>query len=333
MINFRFHIVSITAIFLAFAIGLVLGTNFLADASKDYLQGQIDNFSDRLNDQRGVNEELQNHISNLEDEDEQLDPEVGERLFSGQLEAAPVLVIAPRGLEGDPGPVERVTESLTQADADALGVWWLTDRLVLDDDEEVADLAAALDVATTDADTLRQDLSTRLADVLAGAIDAPTTDGDIGNGVEPALLTRLHEAGFVDYELPEGSDEDVVALPPSGVRISVVTGRGAALPDDRIVLPMLRALADEAPVPVVVSEVPVTAADVDEGDEVPEPLVAQIRGDNSLNERLTTVDDLDRVSGRVATVLALNDAEPGDPTVGQYGLRDDAQRLLPAPPE
>lgn len=332
MINFRFHIVSITAIFLAFAIGLVLGTNFLADASKNYLQSQIDNFSDRLTDEKAINSDLRDQISSFENEDEQLDEQVGERLFSGQLEADPVLVIAPRGLTGDPGPVERVTQSLDQADADALGVWWLTERLALDDDDELTDLAAALDVTSTGADTLRQDLSTRLADVLAGAIDAPATDGDIGNGVEPALLTRLHEAGFVDYEMPDGSDEDVVALPPSGLRISVVTGRGAGIPNDQILLPMLRALADEAPIPVVVSETPATADDEDEG-EVPEPLVAQIRGDGTLNERITTVDDMDRVSGQVATVLALHDAAPGDPTVGQYGLRNDAQRLLPAPPE
>jgi hypothetical protein len=332
MINFRFHIVSITAIFLAFAIGLVLGTNFLADASKDFLERRIEDFNDRLNDADARNDELSAQISALENEDEQLDEEVGERLFTGLLDADPVLVIAPRGLTGEPGPVDRVNQSLDQADADALGVWWLTDRLALDDEDEVNDLAAALDVAATDAATLRQDLSTRLADVLAGSTDAPASDGDVGNAEEPSLLARLVESGFVDYELPEGSDEDVVQLPASDLRVSVVTGRGASVPNDEVLLPMLQALADEGPVPVVVSETPATADDVDDG-EVPEPLVAQIRGDGTLRERITTVDDMEQVSGRIATVLALQDVVPGGPRIGQYGLRDDAQRLLPAPPE
>jgi hypothetical protein len=332
MINFRFHIVSITAIFLAFAIGLVLGTNFLADASKNYLQKQIDNFEDRLVKEKATNDDLQGQIGSLEDEDEQLDEQVGERLFSGQLEADPVLIIAPRGLAGDPGPVERVSQSLTQADASPVGVWWLTDRLVLDDDDELSDLATVLDITATDADALRQELATRLAFVLAGAMDAPATDGDVGNPDEAGLLAKLHEAGFVDYDVPDGADDDIVRLPSSGLRVSVVTGRGAALPNDQVLLPMLTTLADENPVPVVVSETPATADDAEEG-EVAEPLVGLIRDDSDLTKRITTVDDMDRVSGRIATVLALHDAAPGNPLVGQYGLRDDAQRLLPAPPE
>ena len=38
MINFRFHIVSLTAVFLALGIGLMLGTTFLDTATVDSLR-------------------------------------------------------------------------------------------------------------------------------------------------------------------------------------------------------------------------------------------------------------------------------------------------------
>ena len=335
MINFRFHIISLTAVFLSFAVGLVLGTNFLADASKNYLERRIDDFEDLLNDERATNDDLRGEIEGLESEDEQLDEEVGERLFTGQLTADPVLVIASRGLQGESGPVERVLSALDQADADTVGVWWLTDRLQLDDEDEVTELAAVLESGDTDADALRTTLGTRLAEVLAAATDTGTDEAGLGltaAQTEPDLLVRLREAGFLDYEIVGDSDSDVVQLPSSGLRVAAVTGEGAAVPGDEVLLPMLTSLAADAPVPVVLAETTPVPDDDPETDDV-EPLVATIRGDSDLADRITTVDDLERVSGRIATILAIDDAAPTGPIVGHYGLRSDADRLLPAPPE
>ena len=337
MINFRFHIISLTAVFLSFAVGLVLGTNFLADASKNYLQDRIDHFADLLSDEQATNDELTAQVNSLESEGEQLDEQVGERLFTGQLTSDPVLVMAPRGLQGDPGPVSRVLEALGQADADVAGVWWFTDRLVLDDDDEVTELGTILGVTDTDPAALRAALATRLAEVLGAATDA---GGDTpGPGLaaaqaEPDLLAQLRDAGFVEYETPDDSENgDIVVLPSNGLRVVAVTGQGAVLTGDQLLLPVVAGMAAEAPVPVVVAETPITPDDSQSPDDTVEPLVGQIRADGDLSERISTVDDLDRVSGRVATVLALDDANPSAPIVGHYGLRPDADRLLPAPPE
>jgi hypothetical protein len=336
MINFRFHIISLTAVFLAFAVGLVLGTNFLADASKNYLQDRIDHFADLLSDEQATNDELTAQLDGLETEAEQLDEQVGERLFTGQLTSDPVLVMAPRGLQGDPGPVDRVLEALGQADADTAGVWWFTDRLVLDDDDEVTELATILGVTDSAPVALRTTLGTRLAEILDASTDA---GGDTpGPGLtaaqtEPDLLARLREAGFVDYEVPEDNDGDVVVLPSSGLRVVAVTGQGAVLTGDQLLLPTVAGMAADGPVPVVVAETPITPDDDQPEDDTVEPLVGQIRADGDLSERISTVDDLDRVSGRVATVLALDDVNPSAPLVGHYGIRPDADRLLPAPPE
>src|SRR5512132_4402933 len=107
MINFRYHIVSIIAVFLALGVGLLLGTTFLDDALEDQLRGDLEELEQDLDEQRGA------------------------RLFDRQLLVQPVLAVAPRGI--DDGLVERVHTALDQADADVMGTWWLTDRLLLDD--------------------------------------------------------------------------------------------------------------------------------------------------------------------------------------------------------
>ncbi|HEX2564750.1 MAG TPA: copper transporter, partial [Acidimicrobiales bacterium] len=252
----------------------------------------------------------------------------------------PVLVVAPRGI--DEGLVERVTTALDQADADVMGTWWLTDRLLLDDDDEVAQLAEALGLTTDDAGRLRNNLATQLADVLYGAIDLPATSDAAGAGAavgtgqarpaapaEPELLARLREAEFIDYDVPDG-EGDVVRLPASGLRIVVVSGPDASVPLGDALMPVLSDLtSDEQPAPVVAVEPSRVPDEQVDGDDPPERLVDVIRDDGDLSQYVSTVDDLDRVSGRVATVLALVDAQPGAPRIGHYGTEDGTELLPP----
>jgi hypothetical protein len=339
MINFRFHIVSLTAVLLALGIGLVLGTAFADDATVNLLHNQLDRLSSDLDDAETRNGNLQDQLGSLQREDSELDEQLGERVLSDQLASDPVLVIQPQGLDGN--PEDRVLEALGQADADVLGVWRLTERFALDDDDEVSDLASALGLTTDNVERLRQNVALQLADVLYGAMSAPGSTpgpGVVGQPVEPAepeLLTRLHEAGFIDYELPEGADGNVVLLPPDDVRLLVVTGPSPVPSDGALLQPMLANLADEGSVPAVVA-MPSPVQDADGGngqdEEQPTPLVSSIRDDERLSERISTVDDVERVAGRIAMVLALEDATPGLPVIGHYGLGEGAQRLLPPAP-
>jgi hypothetical protein len=330
MINFRFHIVSLTAVFLAFAIGLVLGTSFLDDASERLLERQLDDLDANLTDARAQNTEQGTRLDSYRDEAEALDQQLGERLFGGELAGTPVLVVSTRGLDGE--MVQRVLGAVDQADGDLLGVWWLTDRLVLDDDDELADLATSLDVESEEAADLHEALASQLSDVLLPRTEAAASGGP-GAG-EPDLLAELHDGGFVDYELPEDSEADVVGLPASGLRIVVVSGQDIAVPETDLLLPLLTDLSAEASVPVVVAAPTPTAS----GDDDPidpgtvDPLVAAVRSDDTLKSRMSTVDDLERVAGRVAVVLSVEDAVPGFEG-GHYGLGDGAQRVLPPPPD
>jgi hypothetical protein len=345
MINFRYHIVSLTAVFLALGVGLLLGTTFLDDALEDQLRGDLDELQHDLDRAGEHNAELRRQLDAFEEEASGLDEQLGARLFDRQLLGQPVLVVASRGI--DEGLVERVTTALDQADADVMGTWWLTDRLVLDDDDEVTQLADVLDVSTDDAGRLRNSLATQLADVLYGAIDLPagsnpgSAAGAVGTGqgqqaapAEPELLARLREAEFIDYDVPDG-DGDVVRLPASGLRIVVVSGPDASVPLGDALMPMLTDLtSDDQPAPVVAVEPSRVPEDQTDGDEPAERLVDIIRDDGNLSKYVSTVDNLDRVSGRVATVLALVDARPGSPRIGHYGTEDGTELLPPvADPE
>ena len=330
MINFRFHIVSLTAVLLAVGIGLVLGTTFLDDATINGLKSQLDGLENDLDNAEARNDAQQERLGAFEDEASQLDEQLGERLYDGQLDAEPVLVIATEGV--DQSWVDGVMRSLTQADADVLGIWWLTERLTLDEESELSDLSAALELSTSDADRLSRNLAMQLGDVLFGAVDVPTevglADPAQTSPAEPAPLARLRDAGFVRYQLPDGVDGDVVRLPVSGLRVVVVDGPDATVPVDDVLVPVLADLAADGPMPVVATQPTVrTGDDVDEGREP--RLVSAIRDDDTLRERISTVDTLDTVSGRVATVLAAVDAVPGAPTIGRYGTADGADRRLP----
>jgi Copper transport outer membrane protein, MctB len=331
MINFRFHIVSLTAVLLALGIGLVLGTTFLDDALEEALKGQLEGLEASLDRARARNDDLQAQLDAFEEEAAVLGPEIGERLYRGELSGDPVLVVSTRGVEQE--WVDNVMQSLSQADANLLGVWWLTDRLALDDDSEVEDLAEALETSTDDADRLERRLVVDLADAMFGASDVPaqppgaSAESPAAAPAEPAVLSRLHEAGFVDYEMPEGVDGDVVLLPTSGLRIVVVDGPGAAIPASRVLQPVLADVTDSGPAAVVAVQPEVRPED--QAEDAPPLLVSLVRDDDQLKERLSTVDNLNRVSGRVAMVLATVDAAPGGPVIGHYGTQDGASDQLP----
>ena len=159
-----------------------------------------------------------------------------------------------------------------------LGTWWLTDRLLLDDDDEVADLAEALELSTDDTDRLRRNLAAQLADVLYGATDcrppgsagADAGDRRLAAPAEPPLLARLREAGFVDYQLPDGVDGDVVRLPASGLRIVVVVGpRRVGAAGRRARCRCSTDLTADGPVPVVAVQPHGRPGGSDDGDDPP----------------------------------------------------------------
>jgi hypothetical protein len=354
MVNLRYHIVSLTAVFLALGIGLTLGSSFLDRVTVDTLNNQLTALEGQIGETRAENRDLGRRAGALADRDALLGEQLGERVLRERLADVPVLVIASAGT--DEAWVERTMSVLGASGARVSGTWWLTDRFSLEDEAQVTDLAGALGLTTTHAERLRRSARVRLADVLLDAADPggepsapepadpggeptapdpelpPEPEQDAPGGpdaAEPELLAALRAAGYVEYQQAGSDAEGPVRLAPTGMRYVIVTG-GA--PDDAAA-PFLRGLVAElartGPVPVVVAQG--STGDLPAGHDDEEAsrttAVGELRADEELTSRLSTVDSLDTAAGLLALVLALEDL--AESTTGHYGVTGSAMRLLP----
>ena len=196
MINLRYHIVSLTAVFLALGIGLTLGSTFLDRVTVETLKNQLDTVQARVEETEADSSRLREELDRLERREEAFVEGLGERLVAGHLDGVPVLVVV---AAGTPQPlVDRALATLDGAGARPVGTWELTERWELDDEEELRDLSEVLDVRTDDADRLRRNGAIRLADAIVEAIEPdPVDDAPDGPG-----------AGGADAD-PDGADPSV----------------------------------------------------------------------------------------------------------------------------
>ena len=84
MINFRYHLVSLTAVFLALGVGLLLGTTFLDDALENQLRSDLEELEHDLDRAGERNSELRQQLDAFEEEAGGLDEQLGARLFDGE---------------------------------------------------------------------------------------------------------------------------------------------------------------------------------------------------------------------------------------------------------
>ena len=344
MINLRYHIVSITAVFLALGIGLTLGSTFLDRVTVDTLKHQLDTVEVQVRDTRTENEALAARVDSLERRDAGFADELPERALAGHLDAVPVLVVAVRGV--DESLHDAAVGALASAGADVSGTWWLTDRWALDDPDEVSELASVLGVSTDDPDRLRRNGAIRVAELLTTAAQPPVTpdpaavDAAVPGGEaqvppapeaeEPALVASLEEAGFLDYEALAGAPDDRVLLPGASARFVVVSGSLPESGQNRFAAALLEeAIADGAG-PFLAAQGEVDLRD-DDGpapeDERRTTFVGPLREGELTRDRLSTIDDLDTAAGLAALVLAVEDL--GDLRTGHFGVASGAARLLP----
>jgi hypothetical protein len=346
VVNLRYHIVSITAVFLALGIGLTLGSSFLDRVTVDRLESQLNTVQERVDETRADNEELGERVGALEQRDRDLAAALPERLLTDRLDGVPVLLIAAGGTSE--GLVDQAVGALASAGADVAGTWWLTDRWLLDDPKEVSDLSGLLDLSTDDADRLRRNSAIRIAELLETAsqpveVPAPSPEaaGDPATLEQPAplapsepeLVAALEGAGFLEYMALPGSGDERVLLPGAAARYVVVSdaqpGTGPAL--------FASALVDEVVADGVARVVAAQGAvDLRDAEDQPAPedarrttFVGPLREGELTRDRVSTVDDLDTAAGLAATVLAVEDL--GAERTGHYGVAPGAARLLPGP--
>jgi hypothetical protein len=311
MINLRYHIVSLVAVFLALGLGIVMGSTVIDRVTVDALNDNLDDVRRSVGAIREENRKLGDQIKQGQDFAET----TRDQLLRGHLRNVPVMVVAIAGI--DRGPVDDLRRALAGAQATMQGTIWFTSKMRLASDGDVRALAGALDLPVDRPEVVRRQALARVA----SARDNGSADA--------SPLAALQSAGFLTYEGPSPPASTttssvplaLASLPLPNTRYLVVSGAGAEVGDDVVAVPLTQAYA-QASARVVAVE---SGVDTDGGRAV---FVGLLRGD-VLSSRLSTVDNIESPMGQTAAVLALEDL--GVPRYGHYGVGPGAQRILPQP--
>ncbi|MEZ5178479.1 MAG: copper transporter [Acidimicrobiales bacterium] len=369
MINFRYHIVSITAVFLALGIGTALGSTFLDRYTVDLLDRNISSAEARIKATDAENDRLQSQVDDAEARDGALLVSGAPQMLDDRLPDVPVLVVAAAGVDG--AAVDAVELVLGATGADLRGSLLLTDKLAFADGVD-AELADALGLQDPDVRELRAAVEDQLANaMLAAAVvpdeqpepttttTAPTTTADPGattsstsapattstttaaapdgepapsgpDGTQPDVLTTLLERGYVRFDPAAGVDAADPLLEVPGYRYVLVSQAGLEPSANEVLLSLLPTGVTDGILPAVVVS-PSVPPRTDPDAPEPEPsAVATVREDDDLAARYGTVDQVETFAGQVATVLSVDRLGAAKP--GHYGQADGAEAIVPPPP-
>ena len=306
MVNFRFHLVSLTAVFLALAVGIGLGATVVDQATVEALQRRLDGVSQRVDRTDRENERLERELARWS----QFSEEAGNEAVEGRLAGIPVMVVGVQGT--DRRSVEALQASLIASGARFHGTLWLTSKLRLQRAEDTVALASILAAPFRAPDPVRQAAVDRLAASLSGQ-----------DGV--AVVTGLVNAAFADVEAPAGDAALLAAVGSPDLRVVVVSSPEAEVPNDQLAVPLAAQLARGARGRVMAAEPGREAQGREPAQRA--VFVGPLRQDAAVSALLSTVDNLEDFRGRFATVYALRDLGRGK--VGHYGVGPRVTGLVP----
>ncbi len=302
MISLRQHAFSLAAVFLALAVGVVLGSGFLSDTLLSSLRDEKRDLNAQisgLNDQKNV---LNEKLSAANTFDTQL---VG-RIVHDALGGKSVVVFRTPDAQDD--DVAAVSKFIGQAGGTVTGTVSLTQEFV-----EANSAEKLQTVVNSSVLPAGQQLSTKLVDqgsqagdlmgiaLLANANPAAPAVDDIQRNT---VLAALRDTGFITYQATDHMGAANAAL--------VVTG--GSLPQDAgnkgvSVARFSAALAPHGSGTLLAGR---------DGSATGGAAVAVARADAGMNSAITTVDDVDAAPGRITAVLGLHDLLGGG-HAGQYG--------------
>jgi len=315
VIDFRYHIVSLIAVFLALAVGVVLGAGPLQGSLGDQLQLQIEQLREEkdalrvdLDDARAENEELSAFI----------DATSGE-LLQGTLAEVKVSVIELPGT--DERTVDALLDRIEQAGGELVGQVDLTARWTDPAeqalrDQTASEVTAQLLIPPPDDATTELVLGQALA---LGLIERDALATETFSSTARAVYAPLLDADLIDETETPTMPADVVLVvaPASLADPSEATDADAAV------------LAIEVATVTGFAGRDAVLAGPDDGST---DLVNAVRADPAASAAITTVDSADTVTGQVIAPLALAAVQRGV-AVNHYGLAADATTVLPQLPE
>jgi hypothetical protein len=307
VIGFRYHLVSLAAVLLAVALGVLLGTTQLSGAIGDDQKTQIRNLSKENGD---LQAQLKAAGARFRSDDA-VTSQLAPKLVSNALKGAKIVVVATP--QASDAGTEGVTKALQQAGATITGRVQLTDDY--SDPRRAEDAKSFVTGGSQPAGF--QLPESEDAGVLSGALLSYALLGD-KKGDPAAATTSEILSGFGTLKMLRVTAD---AVTPGD--LAVVVGDGpvtAADPAPRLAaLTALVSSLDNAGKGVVVAGGSGAAGSTG--------LIGAVRADQGLASAVSSVDDADRPVGQVATVFALAQESAG--RNGQYGTAAGAEGPFP----
>jgi hypothetical protein len=309
VINFRYHVVSLTAVFLALAIGLVVGTAALNGPVADRLEAQISALSKDNSNKRDQITQYREELNRSQDFASQIAPTV----LGGRLAGRKLAVLV---LPNTSDYADRVIEMLTTAGATVTAKVTVNDKFFDPNVEfELLDLAGQSSQVTIPIEGLPQNsngVETASAQLALALLQrAGTSQASAGDVT--AVLTAYSKQGYlaVDDKATGGADGTVI-----------ISGTPAVDKDAAKKSQSAVTLATEFH-----KDRPLVIAGTGVGDG---NLISAVRGDPTLVKAISTVDNASTVDGQVATAMTCIERFVQN-KIGQYGLAAGASGLVPKP--
>jgi len=305
VISLRQHVVTIVAIFLALALGMLAGSAFVQPRLVDTLRSQVERQRTQMDGLRRDVTELGDRLA----EEQAFNDVALPHLTEGRLFGQDVVVIAQDGVED--AVVAGTRQALEEAGATVV-VLAARETLAPQDEEGQVALAELLELPGAAPEDLSRLAAEALADRLASE--------DRRDPPDPGLLHRLLTEGYLAPVDANLSDETLATIGGADQMVVVLAGGGqldAVMVPEDFAVPLVERLADLG--------LPVAAG---ESVDTVVPFVPLLRAGDV--DGLVTVDDLDESRGGAALVLGLQrlrlTGEGGD-----YGVKGDAVPLPPLP--
>ncbi|SDS59791.1 copper transporter [Paraoerskovia marina] len=333
MIDFRYHIVSLISVFLALAVGIILGAGPLEGPIGDQLTGQVDQL-------RAERNELREELDESEDAGDAAAAFIeasGPRLVDGSLDGVSVAVVALGDL--DQVRYEPVAEQLELAGATVTASVAITESWTGDD--STARVAAAEDLASqdgaetsdtgteesTDEESMAdEDAVQALATALATSLTEPASVEGSDDG--SAVLQTLVDAGLLTVSEDVTAPAETILLLSPPADPAADTSEGEAVPTEAGT-DAPTAETDAGPVQIEAS-IALASAEAAQGAVVAGP--AAVDGDlitllRDEEEPVSTVSGTGSLAGQINVPLAL--AASYVDVVGHYGFEESATSVMP----
>jgi hypothetical protein len=313
VIDFRYHLVSLIAVFMAIALGIIIGTTALNEPILADIERQV---TDLEKDKRNLEDRTQDLQAQVQTADAFQDA-VAPSLVAGSLAGRSVLLVVTNDDEVAPETVERVSALVGQAGGTVSGT------LNLQPEYSDPSTSSSLQSYATGSGLPAgvQLPSTSDAGQLVGSLLAQVLMIPAAGGAAPAgasVSSVIAGLGALDV-LSVGSDSVAPANYAIVLTGGAFTGEDAA-ERNATVVDLVSAL-DAAGSGAVVAG--------DGGSTADDGLVGAIRTDPALSAAVSTVDNVTSSAGQISTVLALG--REGEGTSGKYGTEEDAQPVPPVP--